>query len=89
MHDIESIHHIHYVNEHRSIKVDTVETMLSAFLRERIEHPHVCGGNAMCSSCRVVVEEGIINCASRNEKEVIVAKKLGFGPEVRLACQTI
>ncbi len=83
-----STHVINYLNEHLLVTVDPSETILSASLKEHINHTHVCGGNAMCSSCRVIIEKGLENCVPRNEKEIIVAKKLGFSPELRLACQT-
>jgi adenylate cyclase len=57
-------------------------------LHDKINHAHVCGGNARCSTCRVSVIEGLSNCLPRNEKEKKLAQKLGFPQDVRLACQT-
>ncbi|MDN5213354.1 adenylate/guanylate cyclase domain-containing protein [Fulvivirgaceae bacterium BMA12] len=79
---------INYLNEERRITVSPEETILEASLKADIRHPHVCGSNARCSSCRVVVERGIENCSERSEEAGRVATKLGFGPELRLACQT-
>lgn len=83
-----SAHAIHYLTQNRLIEANPGETILSASLRANINHTHVCGGNAQCSSCRVLIEKGIEKCAPRNQKESLVARKLGFDKELRLACQT-
>ena len=53
-----------------------------------IECKHECGGNARCSTCRIIVLEGIENCLPRNLAETELAKKKSFSEEIRLACQT-
>jgi len=62
--------------------------ILEATLKAKINHVHVCGGNARCSTCRVYVVDGLSNCLPRNEKEKQLAEKLGFPQDIRLACQT-
>jgi len=62
--------------------------ILTASLESGIEHTHVCGGRARCSTCRVIVTDGIEHCRPRNEKEQALAKIKGFSSDVRLACQT-
>jgi adenylate cyclase len=64
------------------------ETILEASKFNKIPHTHACGGNARCSTCRVVILDGIESCLPRNEKEQRLASKLNFTPEIRLACQT-
>ena len=63
-------------------------TILEATLEAGIDHTHVCGGNARCSTCRVYILEGLEHCLPRNEKEQRIADKLGFPDHIRLACQT-
>jgi adenylate cyclase len=63
-------------------------TILEASLKAKINHVHVCGGNARCSTCRVYIVDGLSNCLPRNEKEKQVAEKLRFPQNIRLACQT-
>jgi len=63
-------------------------TILEATLKAKINHMHVCGGNARCSTCRVYVVDGLSNCLPRNEKERLLAKQLGLPQDIRLACQT-
>jgi len=64
------------------------ETILQASLTAGINHTHVCGGRARCSTCRVLVETGLEHCRPRNEPEARLADIKGFSPDVRLACQT-
>jgi adenylate cyclase len=63
-------------------------SILGASLGAGIKHCHECGGNARCSTCRVVIIDGLDRCGARNEKEQAIADRLLFPPEVRLACQT-
>lgn len=63
-------------------------SILEASLDSGIPHTHICGGRARCSTCRVIITEGLDNCQPRNELEQKLAKFKGFSPEIRLACQT-
>jgi hemoglobin-like flavoprotein/ferredoxin len=64
------------------------QTLLEASLGAKIPHAHECGGNARCSTCRVLVVEGGHNLSPRDSAELKLARRLGFGDDVRLACQT-
>lgn len=64
------------------------ETVLEAALRAGLPWAHACGGFAQCSTCRMAVVEGASACGERSSKESVVAGRLGFGDEVRLACET-
>lgn len=79
---------IELVNDQVSLVADTNKTVLENTLAAGIPHTHACGGNARCSTCRVYIEEGMVNVCERNEKESILAKQLGLLKQVRLACQT-
>lgn len=63
-------------------------SLLDAALKAGIPHTHACGGNARCTTCRVLVVEGADGVAEPTWKETRVAKKLGLGGSYRLACQT-
>jgi len=79
---------ISYLPDQQEIDIQPAETILQASLRAGIPHTHVCGGKARCSTCRVLILEGLEHCAPRNALEQALAMRLGFDPAIRLACQT-
>lgn len=74
--------------EGKSIPIEPSQTILEALLAEDIPHTHACGGNAYCSTCRVMILDGIKNCTSPTPAEKSLANKLQFPVHIRLACQT-
>jgi adenylate cyclase len=79
---------IYYLPDDRIIDAEQAFTILDASLEAGIPHTHVCGGNARCSTCRVLITEGMEHCAPRTAAEQELAQRLHFDPCVRLACQT-
>lgn len=80
---------INYLSDSRLIETDEATSILQTSLNNGIQHTHVCGGNAKCSTCRVLVLEGLEHCCPRNEKEQKMADRRKFSHNVRLACQTV
>ncbi|WP_072658953.1 adenylate/guanylate cyclase domain-containing protein [Mariprofundus micogutta] len=72
----------------KRFSVSSQETILESSLKAGIEHTHVCGGKARCSTCRVEVIEGLSHCLPRNEAEQAMGSRLGLPETIRLACQT-
>ena len=79
---------LHMLPDEVQIQAQPTASILDASLDAGIPLTRVCGGNARCSTCRVVVLEGLSSCAPRNAAEQKLAAALGFGPTIRLACQT-
>jgi adenylate cyclase len=79
---------LYYLPDEREVETVEAETILQASLRAGIPHAHACGGMARCSTCRVLILAGLEHCNPRNAKEKVLAERLHFGSEVRLACQT-
>jgi adenylate cyclase len=79
---------IRYVPDYAEIDIPDGTSILQASLQNNIPHIHVCGGNARCSTCRVMVLEGVEYCPPRNDKEQKMADKLCFPADIRLSCQT-
>ena len=80
---------LHFLPDNQKIQAHAGETILQAGLRGGIPHSSFCGGSARCSTCRVIILEGLENCAPRNAEEQAIAEKLRLEPQVRLACQTV
>lgn len=79
---------ITYMPDNRCVETEEGETILQTSLRLGIPHTHVCGGNARCSTCRVIILDGLEHCCERNSREQALANRLHFSPQIRLACQT-
>lgn len=79
---------IHYLPDQRVVESGQAYTILDASLEAGIPHTHVCGGNARCSTCRVLIVAGQEHCAPRTLAEQELAEKLKLDHTVRLACQT-
>lgn len=80
---------IHFLPDDKVVEVEAGESILQASLRAGIPHTHVCGGHARCSTCRVLIVAGGAHCPPRNAPERAMADRLRFGPDIRLACQTV
>lgn len=52
-----------------------------------IPHASVCGGRARCTTCRVLVTEGLNRLPEPNELEAKALAQVGASPGMRLACQ--
>jgi adenylate cyclase len=79
--------HVEFTSD-RDVTIEEGQTLLEASLASGIPHFHVCGGNARCSTCRVLVLSGEEELTSPNEKENQLKKQMQFPEDVRLACQT-
>lgn len=71
-----------------SVPFDGETNVLEALVEAGLPITHLCGGKARCSTCRVIVFEGLAQLSKRTEKEYAMAQRLGFPNEIRLACQT-
>jgi len=79
---------ITYANGVSVVEEDLSLTLLQISLKHGMPHVHACGGHAACSTCRVMIHEGLGHVLPRNEAEQRLAARKGFEPDVRLACQT-
>ena len=79
---------IRFAPDDQSVEVPEGTTVLRAAIAAGLPHAHACGGNARCSTCRILVVEGLEHCGPRNARESTIAGRLQCGPEIRLACQT-
>jgi adenylate cyclase len=70
------------------VQIAEDQTVLQASLAAGIPHYHACGGNASCSTCRILVEAGKEQLAEPTNIEIELRKTIPFPPDMRLACQT-
>jgi adenylate cyclase len=79
---------VYILPDQRLVECGSGEAILPAALRAGVPFAHACGGNAFCSTCRIVILLGEAACAPRTQKERAIADRLSFSPHFRLACQT-
>ena len=79
---------IDYTTDGKVIEVKDSANILASSINNDIPHFNICRGNGRCSTCRVIILEGIENCSPRNELENKISMKLNFDNNIRLACQT-
>jgi adenylate cyclase len=79
---------LYYLPDEKTVETDPDDSILATSLIAGIPHTNVCGGNARCSTCRVMILDGLEFCTPRTEKELAMAEHLNFCPSIRLACQT-
>jgi adenylate cyclase len=79
---------VHYLPDAVTVEIRPDETLLDGALRAGIPHAAACGGGGLCSTCRVLVTEGAEHLSPPTPEEEEIAVPLGFGPEIRLACQS-
>ncbi|MGD9688219.1 MAG: peroxidase family protein [Phycisphaerales bacterium] len=79
---------ITFQNESSFEEGDASLTLLQMALKNGLPHIHACGGNGRCSTCRVMVHEGLEHCQPRNAVEQAMAGRKGMESNIRLACQT-
>lgn len=79
---------VYLTPDKRTVDCGLDETLLAAALRHGIDHAHACGGNARCSTCRVVILAGNEHCSPRGGEEAALSRQLNFPDDMRLACQT-
>ncbi len=79
---------IYYLPDEKKVDIEPEKSILDASLDAGIPHTNECGGNARCSTCRVMIIDGLESCTPRTEKELALAEHLNFCASIRLACQT-
>ena len=64
-------------------------SILDISLNNNISHMHECGGNGICTTCRVRILDGSHNLNPKTELEKASYHARKWDPSIRLACQTI
>ena len=63
-------------------------TLLEVAKRNNIPHVAACGGEGNCTTCRLLILDGIENCSKETEKEKALIEQAHTTEGFRLACQT-
>jgi len=79
---------IDFLPDNKIYESEQGETILRTAARNGIPHVNACGGEGKCTTCRLLILEGIENCSPETETEVSLKSKVHTTEEFRLACQT-
>jgi adenylate cyclase len=79
---------VYCLPDKKEIEIEKGETLRAGAVRAGIPLAHICGGHGRCSTCRVIILEGLEHCLPRTAEEEAIARQLNFEPPLRLACQT-
>lgn len=73
----------------KELEVEPGTTILDAALDNEIKLDHNCGGNCACSTCHVIIEEGMENLSEMSDdEEDMLDTAAGLTLESRLGCQS-
>jgi ferredoxin len=79
---------IRVLNPDVVVKTSAAVSILNTLQREGVQIKHLCGGKAICGTCRCKILEGEQYLSPIKERERIRLEALGNPEKVRLACQT-
>jgi len=76
---------VHYEGQVKSVSVDSQKNLMEGLRKAKIPVPFSCGGEGICTTCRLFVEEGAVT--DREGLEETRAKERGYATNERLSCQ--
>lgn len=78
---------ITHTTSDRVLKGKKGQSVLEVLREAGLPHASVCGGRGRCTTCRVRVTDAREALAAPSAIEAAALRRLGTGPNVRLACQ--
>jgi 2Fe-2S ferredoxin len=73
-----------------TVALEAGEVLLDRLLEEGVAVTHECGGKLACSTCQVVVREGMAHLSAMSEDELDMLDRASVdAPGTRLACQAV
>lgn len=79
---------IDFLPDNKIFDVEQGDTILQTAAKNGIPHVNACGGEGKCTTCRLLILDGIEHCSPETEKEISLRSKAHTTEEFRLACQT-
>ena len=79
---------IDFLPDNKIFDSEPGETILQTASRNGIPHVSACGGEGKCTTCRLLILDGIDNCSPETDTEISLKEKAHTTDEFRLACQT-
>jgi len=83
------MHKIRFKDKNLVVEALKGASILEAAMAHGVQIYHTCGGNASCSTCRVLVLKGAEHLSSIEESEAQILDAFDLKPPHRLACQAL
>lgn len=81
-------HRVTFLPANLTVEVEDGTSILDAALNHAVDLEHNCGGNCACSTCHVIVQQGMESLTGRSEEEEDQLEDAdGLTKDSRLACQ--
>lgn len=71
------------------VKADEGQTLLEALQAAGIDWMHACGGKGRCTTCRIIVKQGMEHISPLTENELRYRNNGRLKENERLTCQCI
>lgn len=78
--------HVRYIDG-PSVRAPRGQTLLETSRASGVAHTALCGGRGRCTTCRVIVEDGLTDLPPPSDTERRTLAAVGAPPNARLACQ--
>lgn len=87
---IKILPHAEYCPDGMQIVAPAGTSICEALLEHRINIEHACDMSCACTTCHVIVREGLASLnAAEEEEEDLLDRAWGLTPQSRLSCQAI
>ena len=87
---IKILPHAEYCPEGAEIEAPTGTSICEALLDNHINIEHACDMSCACTTCHVIVKQGLNSLnEAEEEEEDLLDRAWGLQPQSRLACQAI
>ena len=87
---IKILPHAEYCPQGAEITAPAGTSICEALLDNKINIEHACDMSAACTTCHVIVREGLASLnAPEEEEDDLLDRAWGLEPNSRLSCQTI
>ncbi len=78
---------IKFVKNKPDLEVPLNANLMAALLAAGLPVASSCGGEGVCSKCRIKIIEGEKNLSAPNDTELILKEQNSLGRELRISCQ--
>jgi ferredoxin len=76
---------VHYEDQIKSVSFDSKDSLMDGLRKAKIPIPFSCGGEGICTTCRLFIIKGDVS--KRDSLEAERAIERGYKENERLSCQ--